>query len=56
MKEEKKGPGAPRKWNYEGKKKTLGIRLSDSEKAIILAKYPSIAAFIQDALARLKGW
>ena len=43
-----------KKWNYEGKKKPVSIRLTEQEKKMILKKFDSLQAFIQDSLERLK--
>lgn len=50
-----KKAGAPRKYKYDGTKKTTSIRLSKEERKLILDKYNSIQEFIQDKLKSLKN-
>lgn len=48
-----KALGRPRKYNYEGKKKVVSIRLTDKEKELILKNHENIQAFVQEMIVRL---
>ncbi len=42
-----KGAGPNKKWRYNGEKKVLSIRLTDTERDFIKKDFDSVQAFVQ---------
>ena len=42
-----KGAGPKKKWRYNGEKKTMSIRLTETERKFIMREFDSIQAFVQ---------
>ena len=54
MQSDKKKVGAPRKYDYIGKKRVTSIRLSEYERELILLTFDSVQEFIQYCVEELE--